>query len=513
MSLIPKDALYIFLIIFFKNGIVWFCFLERIPCDPDPCNGGQCIAMSQLGAEVCDCSDTLLAGPHCQLSTLRTPTISVLTEGQNSDSILLQTQPGESLKVVVISNSEFVLINRNQVPVSLTMPTETGRSTFSVLPQQKGLYSLSYSMRSSSLSVIPEDSPILVLPQNASEHTQNNYFTSQRLVPGNLAVGCCQHDYNLPMSVCPTDLMLKSTCMWTTSPMSGVSASTGGVVFMTADDIELPLSIAGVQLLFSNESSSTGIVEIGSNADLQTCNPQCQPTNRESAETCSITDRSVRFDEYDMQDMLEQNSLLSTFVAEMALFLPSWLAIQVLSGLDDKKYAAYDFKAYFGFQDDLQNLKGCGSIVPTSAMAMYALRTDATLQITVEPVHFSVIVTPSNSLCFVVDICDSFKPTLTAPFPPSLATISYIEQLTVKGWNVRPTSVTFAKGGISKATELPYRTIWDGHENREISLPNYDFEMAATFTGSLTGGGTAAEMAFDGSVLYKVYTEGHEVRH
>ena len=469
--------------------------------------------MSQLGIEVCDCSDTLLTGPQCQLSTLRTPTISVLTEGQNSDSILLQSQPGESLQVVVTSNSEFVQINRNQVPVFLTMPTETGRSTFSVLSQQKGLYSLSYFMRSSSLSVTPEDSPILVLPQNASEHVQNRYFTSQRLVPGKLAVGCCHHNYNLPMSVCPADLTLKSSCMWMTSPKSGVTASSGGVVFMISNDIQLPLSIAGVQLLFSNESSSTSIVEIGNNMDLQSCNPQCQPTDRESAETCSITDQSVRFDEYDMQDILEQNSLLSTFVAEMAPFLPSWLFVQALSSLDDKKYAVYKFKAYFGFQEDLQNLKGCGSVVPSSATAMYALRTDATLQITIEPIHFSVIVSPSNTLCFVVDICDPFKPTLTAPFPPSLATITYIEQLTVKGWNVRPTSVTFAKGGISKTTEVPYKMFWDGHENREISLPNYDFEMAATFTGSLTRGGTVAEMAFDGSVLYKVYAEGHEVRH
>ena len=495
-------------------GPFLFYYSEKIPCNPDPCNGGQCIAMSQLRVESCDCSETLLVGQYCQLSTLRTPTINILMEGQSSDNILLQTQPGESIKIVVSSNSEFVQINRNKAQVSLKLPKETGRGTFSVLPQQKGLYSLSYSMKSSSLSVMPEDSPILVLPHNASDHTRNNYFTSQHLDPGKLAAGCCQYDYNLPMSVCPSDLTLKSSCMWMNSPVPGISASTGGIVFMTSNDIELPLSIAGIQLLLSAKSSSaSGIVEIGSNVDLQSCNAQCQPSNRESAQTCLITDRSVHFDEYDMQDMLEQNSLVSTFLEKISLLLPSWLHIQVLSGLDDKKYAPYDFKAYFGFQDNLQNLKGCDSVVPTSATAMYALRTDATLQITIEHIQFSVIVSASNSLCFVVDICDPVKPSLSAPFPPELATISYLEQLMVKGWNIHPSSITFAEDGISKATEFDDRRFWDGHENQEISLPNYDFEMPASFSGSLTGGETAAELAFDGSMLYKGYSSGDEVRH
>ena len=84
--------------------------------------------------------------------------------------------------------------------------------------------------------------------------------------------------------------------------------------------------------------------------------------------------------------------------------------------------------------------------------------------------------------------------------------------MTVKGWNIYPASVTFTEHGISKAAEFSSRSFWDGHENQEISLPSYDFEMAARLTGSLTGGEVAAELEFDGSVLYKAYATGNEVR-
>lgn len=432
---------------------------------------------------------------------------------QSSGDLLLEAQPGQYLQVVVSSSNASVLwLDQNQAQVSLEFPAETGKATFSITPQEQGLYSLSYSPRTSSPFVKPEGSLLLVLSDDVSEHSTDNYFNSLHLAAGELAMGCCEYDYPLPVSVCPTDLKFKSSCTWTTSVALDGVASTGGVVFVTSRGVKLPLSIAGVRLPSSN-SHSNGIVGVEANGRLQSCNSQCQSSDQTSAEICSVADQSIHFDENDLQDMLMHNSLASTFITEITPFLPSWLLIQILSGLNDNKYSSYDFKAYLGSHQDLQHLKGCDSIIPPSATAVYAMRTDTGLQITIDHSSFPVISSAMAPICFVVEICNSLKPRLIAPFPPELAKINYIEKLTVKGWKVEPTTVTFAEYGISKSAKFPDRNFWDGHEYLQISLPTYDFEMGVSFKGSLTGGELSVDVTFLGNLLYQGSPIGNEVRH
>ena len=492
-------------------------YSELKPCDKNPClNGGTCI-VTDAETELCVCP-ALFHGSECQTSFINIPPLPVLFVGVTSAKVeLLATATEEFLNVLPeVLPSAFNSTIRFGPRQSFIVKQSSSGTAFTITAKEQGLFKIMYiplgTATMSTFYEIFEDSLVTVVDSNRPSSRQPYaYFTTGNLNRGFLGVGCCHYAYPIPGAFCSSSLQLISSCSW--SVTTGIATtSTAGVVFLKASNLNLPLSIAGAQVQSRDIFELT--VPFPDNGHTPTCSQCTQCTNCDTGNTtvCYGIDRNVPFDQYDISDMLGEQSLFRTFLVNSHDLLPSWLSATIDTATTS--YSQYDYRASITQYSEAVTHPGCNQVSLGNTGLLYVLKTRNSLRLDIAGQTLRLL--PGNivPLCFVVDVCSGNMPkmevVLQDRLSPMLNTLKYFRPLSRLGWNFDPQSVIFSGLGVTGAVSDPI--FWNGETDIVAKLPSYDFKMKVLVKGNLAGGNLVASHSFESStVFHKSVTKDNEV--
>ena len=493
------------------------CFVfqpEFEACEDNPCkNNGNCTATDD-GQELCTCGQ-LFKGSTCQIGLIQTPAFPILTRGLPSTSLKFVTNPTNGnlhLYPHVLDNNVLTF----EPSDGITVVQLSGGAFFSVVLLQTGLFSIGYTLSGSAT-----DTTVYETPENSLAVVTDNfppapfrYFTRGGLPYGQLGVGCCQYAYALPGYLCSSSLHLASSCAWS-SLLEGPTATveTSGVVFLKTSNLDLPLSIAGIEVnsTAGTLKASVPIRSMGQTGKCSQCS-ECDNCQMGNSSTCHAFDHGISFDEYDISDMLTQHSLLKTFLNKTSGLLPLWLSTSI-STLSITTFSSYDFLASINQPISAVELQGCGELTFENTGLIYVLRTRSPLAITISGQAAQLLPAIVSPLCFAIDICSGSQLTLEVvlqdKLTPPISDLNYFSTLSGLGWSFKTFSVAFT--GLGVTTSISDTVFWNGETNIVAKLPSYDFKILTEFKGNLTGGNLMASHSFRGSLLHKSITISDEV--
>ena len=488
-------------------------YIEQMPCQVNPCrNSGTCIVNGN-GTEQCECT-SLFKGSECQVGLVEVPPIPVLTLSNPLVRLSIQgsTNAGNlDVNLVLLKNdvANVGLLFRSKNGNILTVTPASDTSTiFAIQAKQQGLfrfrYDLSGSATKSTIYDVFEESIVTVLGNQrpASRH-EYTYFNHGGLDRGQLGVGCCQFLYQLTESICSSSLQFISSCGWQ-------GEVTTGVVFVKNSDINLPLSIAGAQI------SSFGLkfdfnIPVNEGGQISTCSQcnDCSNCQTGNTSVCYGLDKDVLFDEYDISDMLREQSLFNTFLTQTSNLLPSWLSASITS--PTTTYSQYDYHASILQAIDAKSHPGCTQLTLENSGLLYVLKTRNSLSLNIAGQVKSLNPAELSPLCFAVDVCSGSESTLEVDIKDkfSLSSINYFSTLSGLDWSFDPYTVSFTDLGVTTAISDPM--FWNGQAFIAAKLPSYDFKLQVVLKGNLTGGNLMVQHSFMGSLLHRAITREDEV--
>ena len=467
--------------------------------------------------EQCECT-TLFHGSECQVGLVGVPPIPVLTLEDSPVSLTVQASTDEGileLFLLILSNPFNSPLNfeLNGNIISIT-PASGSSTTFTLTAQQQGLFRFRYLPSGSATELtfynVFEESIVTVVgdrrPNNRPEYA---YFLQGDLERGQLGAGCCQYNYQLAGSICLSSLQFISSCAWQ-GGVTTAGALTSGVVFVKNSDINLPLSIAGAQINSLGSKFDFG-VPVNQGGQISTCSqcndcPNCQTGN---TSVCYGLERDVLFDQYDISDMLREQSLFNTFLTQTSSLLPSWLSASISS--PTTTYSQYDYHASIMQAIDAKGHPGCNQLTLENSGLLYVLKTRNSLSLNFAGQTRSFNPAELSPLCFAVDVCSGSESTLEVVLKDkfSLSTINYFSTLSGLDWSFDPYTVSFTDLGVTTTISDPM--FWNGMAFIAAKLPSYDFKLQVAISGDLSGGNLVASHSFMGSLLHKAMTREDEV--
>ena len=467
--------------------------------------------------EQCECT-TLFHGSECQVGLVGVPPIPVVTIGAPPVSLTVQGSTDEGildLFLLIISNSfnSPLTFEVNDNILSVT-PASGGSITFTMNAHQQGLYRFRYlpsgSATESTIYNVFEESIVTVVgdrrPDNRPEYA---YFTQGGLDRGQLGAGCCHYNYQLAGSICSSSLQFISSCGWQ-GGVTTAGALTNGVVFVKNSDINLPLSIAGAQIS-SFGSKFDFNIPVNEGGQISTCSEcnDCSNCQTGNTSVCYGLDRDVLFDEYDISDMLREQSLFDTFLTQTSNLLPSWLSASITS--PTTTYSQYDYHASILQAIDAKSHPGCTQLTLENSGLLYVLKTRNSLSLNIAGQVKSLNPAELSPLCFAVDVCSGSESTLEVDIKDkfSLSSINYFSSLSGLDWSFDPYTVSFTDLGVTTAISDPM--FWNGQAFIAAKLPSYDFKLQVAINGGLTGGNLMVQHSFMGSLLHRAITREDEV--
>ena len=493
---------------------------ELKPCDNSPClNGGTCI-VTDTQTELCVCP-ALFHGSECQTSFINIPPIPVLFVGVPSANAKLLANATEGFLDVfpVVLPNTFNSVIRFGPSESFRVKQSSSGATFTITAEQQGLFKIKYissgTATESTFYEIFEDSLVTVVDSNRPSSRQPYaYFTTGNLNRGFLGVGCCHYAYPLPGAFCASSLQLISSCSWSGDQgiTSTATTSTAGVVFLKASNLNLPLSIAGAQAQSGNTFELTVPIQQGGHTPTCSQCTQCNNCDTGNTTVCYGIDRNVPFDQYDISDMLREQSLFRTFLANSHDLLPSWLSAIIDTATTS--YSQYDYHASIMQYNEAVTHPGCNHISLDNTGLLYVFKTQNSLRLNIAGQTLRLLPGKVAPLCFVVDVCSGnqlkMEVVLQDRLSPLLNTLNYFSSLSSIGWTFDPQSVVFSDLGVTGA--ISDSIFWNGETSIIAKLPSYDFKMKVLVKGNLTGGNLVASHLFESStVFHKSVTKDNEV--
>ena len=433
---------------------------------------------------------------RCQIGTLLTYPVPILSEG-SSHNIRFSSAP---VKIFIKSsnNSALSLLTSSFIDVK----SDSSRNSYNIKANTSGLYKITYKILPGVDFATPEDVPIIVT-SSRSKRSRNDYFSKLGLKTGHLGIGCCWKDLAFTPYQCASKISLYSSCKWRSDN------STDGVVFVSKSSLYLPLSLAGIQLN-DDFRSVFSLFASGDNT-----NDRCMLCERSGNVECLPTYSMISYNPATIGELLQQDSLVTTFLDKMNDFLPPWLSISVHLS-KTHAYSLYDYMAFFGTANDLKGVTGCHNVSAQQPKSfLYAVRTTSTVLITIDSFPIFLYLTTSNPFCMVVDLCSEVTTTLNVAIPnalqPSLLVgLPSIQMLLKENSYLYFKSISFQEYG-KRYHLLRDSKFWNGSGFFTPVLPKYDFEIDIVMSRSFSGGNLIVDMEFEGSVLHQSKVNEGEV--
>ena len=379
------------------------------------------------------------------------------------------------------------------------IPTDDSTTVvYTLHPNEPGLFQVHYNIQPINNFRKPENSVVLVTYLDSSGKKDNNYFQSLDLRDGQLGLGCCSNSLLMSSAQCISKLSFFSSCHWF-SPEGETELISKGVVFIGGRTLNLPLSIAGIDV---RSSSSSFKASLPTTSDI--LSERCYSCEKETFQ-CAETNTTIHFDEYDVQTFLTFNSLSTTFLESIKDLLPSWLSVSVHSSIST--YSNYDFLSFVGTSTEIKNLEGCESYqADAKKRLLYALRTRSTLYVVID--NFPTFLHSSSTskpVCILVDMCSSFQSKLYFMVPPALQPSQLIGlpyfQILINNGQVSFKTITFTERG--KNVRFKDSKYWRGDTYFTAQIPKFEFEVEVKLEKEFVGNDLRVKINFVGSALHE----------
>ena len=449
-----------------------FLIVEILPCNPNPCQHGSACSVSDGGEPVCDCFGAY-TGDYCETLLVHFPPVPFLVLNQ-SYSFTIYAFPDTILNIEIITTA---LIDVTPSHLLQILPGESN-VTFELTPHLEGMFQLSYALQSPDGTAMMETAVV-----SAGIHSPSNYFDSLGLPRGILGIGCCAFESSSLESLCaslpPGQPSLVSSCSWTGSD-DGSSFATSGVTFITSQALNLPLSIAGMD----------GTVQDGLNTNLPNPSLECSSCNynRSSKVGCYQYETTPSY----VDNMLSSHALLQTFLAAIDSILPQQASIKLDGARENAAvYQPFDYQAAITSVFAGNMAAGCGTLKLPDGM-YYILRTKAPLSVSLATE--TLILTPSDSVCFGVNICSGLYSSVIMSIGEGsvnpLSSTSYLADFYNAGFDVSVQSIELSAQGLDTLNEKGF---WNGSGHYQPSVPSYDLRIQVLLSGDV---GTAILTSF-----------------
>ena len=313
-------------------------------------------------------------------------------------------------------------------------------------------------------------------------------------------------------SVCGgVTVQLKSSCSWQTKP----HLLTRGIVFMTYDNLMVPLSLAGVTI------TSTLTTMLPSTTSSAVCAGDCNltPLNQLDSLTDGTCYEHIPTPD-DLSEFVERQSLTKSFLSSIrsALF-PSWFNISITNDPDAlNKLSNTDYLAKLVSSNILLSERGCESLVieEKNEGRFLVLQHNGPLNFKIEDEQ-SLLQSPSLSdyYCIAIYVCSGQNSSVYIGLPPSaqdgIKSISFILNYVRKGWKF-----DFKSASLSKTPQdsILKERLWNGHSYAEHSSRanlQYDTLVNMEAQGRFSYEVANVNLNFSGFVRYKYTTRRDEV--
>lgn len=386
---------------------------------------------------------------------------------------------------------------------TIRSPSREVKSSFTPI-HMEGLYNFEHSLSGEDLDSIlylqPEDSIVLV--NNRGANGNNNITT---LLSG---LGCCSFEYNFQFSIpsCSEKVKFISSCSWREG--SNI-IETNGVVHIQRGDFSLPLSIGG---LTHNSSSENFKVQIAGFTE-----PQCK-SNCSQCPNCSVPPlcipNSYALTSQDIQYMLSNRALLTTFFDSLRSFFPPWLSLQLPSATSSAKYSLYDYIYFIGSKANALNINGCEMLPLSDNNLIYIARSSTNMEVNLSSV-VQYYTRDSNDLfpiCYALDMCSGRASLLHVGVPASVAkfisSLSPFQMFINKGWSMVYNYLTLGYFGVS--ANFHHQQFWTGSDYVAVNN-SFDYQIHTQLNANLTSDSLVMKFKFNGLLMYKLNTLNNEV--
>ena len=338
--------------------------------------------------------------------------------------------------------------------------------------------------------------PILVVSGFQSSPYFNK-FGNRSIQPS-----CC---YNTLISMCHEQPRLSSSCSWDKS-------TTRGIVFISYDNLTVPLSLAGVNI----NSESATLPSPARAVCTDNCNNKLKPLS--SAEKCY---KHIPTPD-DLSEFVRRQSLTDSFLSSIRTSLfPNWFNISITDDPDAiNELSSTDYLAKLVSPTKLIDEKGCESLVieDNNEGRFLALQHNGPLNLTLENEQSFVLNSPSSSdfYCIAVHVCSGQRSPVYIGLPPSaqdgIDSISFISNYIKKGWTFNFNSVSL--GQTLQKTVLEAK-LWNGYSYMQrYSQDYFQYDTLVNMKsaqGRFSYENTNVNLSFSRFIRYKYITKQDEV--
>ena len=343
--------------------------------------------------------------------------------------------------------------------------------------------------------------PIVVLSGSGSP-----YFNKS----DHIQSSCCARTPT--SSVCGgITVQLTSSCSWEIKP----HFLTRGIVFMTYDNLIVPLSLAGMTI------TSTLTTMLSSTNSSTVCADDCRltPLNQLDSLNDGTCYEHIPTPD-DLSEFVERQSLTKSFLSSIrsALF-PSWFNISITNDPDAlNKLSNTDYLTKLVSSNTLLSERGCESLVieEKNEGRFLVLQHNGPLNFKIEDEQ-QLLQSPSLSdyYCIAVHVCSGQRSPVYIGLPPSaqdgIKSIGFILNYVRKGWKF-----DFKSASLSKTPQdsILKERLWNGHSYAEHSSRvnlQYDTLVNMEAQGKFSYQMANVNLNFSGFVHYKYTTRRDEV--
>lgn len=421
-------------------------------CNPNPCHyNGACNVINNIA--VCECP-SFTTGTYCESIVLWTPNIPVLTEAVESIEFLLRTRPHISMEIIVATDPSVTVLPSPYI----VYDADDTEVSFTLRPTKAGFYSIDYVFSNVTTDIQPpETTHFTVTPASPT----TSLFDEYNITDSVLMRGCCRSDARVHISLCPLpgqSVWLSSSSCWKND------YQTNGITFIHSGDTELPVSIVGIDSLPFNERQSP---------DPGLSFEQCQSTSSVDCLSADITPT-------DIKEMVEQESLLKTFVTNIEQLLPSSVEINTDNTRTDSSSATDSASSYHATfitdQSGLMDYISCQGLELDVNGLMYIIRSDITGSISVGDDINVAKAESTEETCFAVDVCRLPQSPVHISIPNSVqdAVVRTINTQFMIPQNVLQSVFSLSLSSYGTLPLSGDEWFWNGSSMMGFTIPTYD---------------------------------------
>ena len=354
----------------------------------------------------------------------------------------------------------------------------------------------------------PQPLNVLVLEGNGS----SSYFENEN--DYKLVQSCCYSANSYLQCEGQTrSLVFSSSCSWVNG--EGFTA-TSGIVFFSNRNLELPISVSGLQITRNQQTKVPNDVNRCGNCEFQRFSS--------SARSCYTHQSSIS----DVREFIARQSLERSYISILnEKLLPSWLQIDVpVHSGSNIAFQQSDIRAYIVTERELARNSLCQQMIVDTSGFFALLQHNGALQVRIQSSQQTEMVNltepeEGSFYCFAVNLClsnlrfASQSPVyiaLPSSSLQSLYKLSIFSEYINKGWSLNILSLLVRKVASAATRQTASSKFWNGYTSEyHPPVPSPDVIINSEVSGKFSSKKVDLHLSFKGNVSYQYSSADDQV--